>query len=126
MCLALTTCAHCPESGQSNQITEEPIITFHAYMMSRRRGMGMAEPGYGTVLSGCITSCSTLITVFVRTRKNSNFELYQANRINAISANHIQLVSGHSSLRRSQLQATTCSVIVLTLMIFIIARFSMQ
>ena len=41
---------HCPESGQSNQITEEPIITFHAYVRYiRTRGMGMAERGYGKV-----------------------------------------------------------------------------
>ena len=50
VCLASTTCADCPESGQSNQITEEPIITFHAYVTSRKRGMGMAEPGYGSFL----------------------------------------------------------------------------
>ena len=33
-----------------NQITEEPIITFHAYVISRKRGMGMAEPGYDSFL----------------------------------------------------------------------------
>ena len=38
-CLASTTCALLPESGNTNRIAEQPIIAFPAYVTSRHSGM---------------------------------------------------------------------------------------
>ena len=64
--LASSTCAHCPKSGQSNQIARKPIITFHTDVTyvnlecGRKRAGEMATFSEAAVESACVVVASSL------------------------------------------------------------------